>query len=796
MPPQDNTKDQITATQGLRDSAKALQRALAQGNVAAQAQVKALNSSARGVKPMQTAFENVRDSTNDLHAQLGTVGSELMGALKQAINPMAMLGQAITQGISQADKYQQGALRMGMDVNDIVGKFPGEMSNVTGGFVAAMDATFKQTEMGMNKLGKHTSLAAVRTSALGGNIDGLIKSQRRMETSLGMDQEAVDRSSKRMIQLSQQYGISSDRLVAAMENLAKSENTMAALGIGEDTNKSVMELTAKFGAGNEKLIGEFTNSMLATGSKAVQHSVLGGVQDLQTAMMQGTATTEQMEKGILKQGNKYLNIVRNMQANGTQMNVALHTLESMFGPGAQAAMKLAQSYENMTPEQIALEEKSAQIQQDWGNTLSIVKNEILTPIKVAIAKKLPEIIEIFKKYSPIFKGILKGMMIVASSILIKRGLGAMMAGGAGGDPLRAMMGMGAMGVGVGALGTGMGVETGGGAQAGLGIAMGLLPLAATMFSKKKGFLGAAQYGFGKKGGDTSMLAEKLGSAANPMHVMVINAWEMGGDAGDGGGTGSGRMMQNALTKFSNTKIGRKIPGLRKLTKVLGRSTTTAARSGSIMSRGMSAMGRTGQMMSKGAASVFGKTGIINKGMGTAVRGIARTTGPVIGKGVGGMLKKLGGRSAARAFGGFLGKNLARAAAVQVVPVLGQVVGGVMLAATAVQIGFSLWKWRKEKQEGEKAAAIAEDLHERQKDKIKSEIEAFNAGLQKHDNYLQISNDELRKSMRQAMSGRSEAQVLAEIAANGAETVKLAAASMQVQDSIDTNTAPKLEGPES
>ena len=47
-----------------------------------------------------------------------------------------------------------------------------------------------------------------------------------------------------------------------------------------------------------------------------------------------------------------------------------------------------------------------------------------------------------------------------------------------------------------------------------------------------------------------------------------------------------------------------------------------------------------------------------------------------------------------------------------------------------------------------------------------------------------------------MSGRSEAQVLAEIAANGAETVKLAAASMQVQDSIDTNTAPKLEGPES
>jgi len=200
MPPQDNSRELILATQKVSESLIALQKGLAGTNPAAKAQIKALNSNSKGIAPMQKSMEGLSNSFRNGHAAIGKVGSELIGTFKEVANPMHLLSQALTQGIAQADQYQQGALRLGMDVNQIVGKFPGEMSTVTGGFVAAMDATFKQTDMGMTKLGKHTSMAAVRTAALDGNINGLIKMQRRMETSLGMDQEAVDRSSKRMIQ--------------------------------------------------------------------------------------------------------------------------------------------------------------------------------------------------------------------------------------------------------------------------------------------------------------------------------------------------------------------------------------------------------------------------------------------------------------------------------------------------------------------------------------------------------------------------------------------------------------------
>ena len=734
MPPQDNTKEQINALQQMSDATKSLQRATAKGNDAAQAQIKALESNSRGIKPMQRTMEGVTQAGNKLHGQLGAVGSELMGSFKQAINPMNLLSQAITDGISQADQYQTGALRLGMDTNKLIGKFPGDLSNVTGGFVAAMDSTFKQTESGMNSLGKHTSMAAVRTAALDGNLDGLIKSQRRMETSLGMDEEAVDRSSKRMIQLSQQYGISSDRLVNAMEALAKSESTMAALGIGEQTNKSVMELTAKFGAGNEKLIAEFTNSMLATGSKAVQHSVLGGIQDLQTAMMQGTATSEDLEKGILEQGNKYLNIVRGMQADGVQMNVALGQLEKLYGPGATAAMKLAQSYEKMTPEQIAKQKDQAKIQQDWGNTLKTMKEEVLTPIKVAITKNLPPMIKFFKKWQPLFKGILKGMMIVASSIIIKRGMGAMLGGAAGGDPLRAMMGAGAMAAGVGGLGTAVGVDAG--PAAAVGVAAGMLPLLATMFSKNKGILGAAKYGFGKKGGETGMLAEKLGSASNPMHVIVV-----GGGLGDEGLGMSGRSLSRGIRRFSRTKWGKKIPGLRKAGEVLG------------------------------------------KGFGPNMKNAT--------KGIGSFAKRIGGKQVAKTAASFFGKRMAAAAAVQVVPVVGQVVGAGLAIWTATEIGLSLWKKRKEKRAEEMSTAIAGDLHDRQKARIRAELEAFNKGLQKHDNYLKITNDELRQSMRKALSGRTEKQVLDDISNSAAETVRGIENMKADTEEVVSNTTPAL-----
>ena len=617
MPEDSLNKQQLDASQKLIEATNAMQKALVGGNTAAKAHVNALKESTKSASHSWRANVGLWGAVEDAHKAVGDMGSSMVKHLQAVVNPLDMLRSALMEGIAQADQYQQAALRLGTDVNGIVGSFPGEMAHVTGGFVAAMDSTFKQMDMGMTDLGKHTSMAAVRTAALGGDVNSLIKVQRMMQTNLGMNNDAVDNSSKRMIQLSQQYGISSDRLVNALEALAASQDTMAALGIGEQMNDSIMELTAKMGAGNEKLIAQFANSLMATGSAAVQQATVGGIQDLQNAVMDGTATTAQLQEGMLSQGRRFQGIVAQMQADGVQMNVALDKLNKIYGPGAQAALQLANSYDNMTPEQIDKQNRLAKIQEDWGNTLSTIKEEILTPIKVAISENLPKIISFIKNWTPLFKGMLKGILITASAIAVKRGLGGVMGGLAGKDPLRALMGAGAMGVGVAGGTLGMGTEGGLGLAGAAGLATGLAPLVATLFSGKKGIKGAIGTFFGggdKKGGALGgLLGGKLGTPGNPMHVVM----------GSGGG------LSTALDMLPN-KFTKKIPGLNKLGKTgLGKN--------------------IGNMASK----VFGKTGVINKGLGTAVRGIAKSTGPIVGKGVGGMLKKFGGRQAAKAFGGLL-----------------------------------------------------------------------------------------------------------------------------------------------
>ena len=91
----------------------------------------------------------------------------------------------------------------------------------------------------------------------------------------------------------------------------------------------------------------------------------------------------------------------------------------------------------------------------------------------------------------------------------------------------------------------------------------------------------------------------------------------------------------------------------------------------------------------------------------------------------------------------------------------------------------------------KSSGVPGDLHDRQKARIRAELEAFNKGLQKHDNYLKITNDELRQSMRKALSGRTEKQVLDDISNSAAETVRGIENMKADTEEVVSNTTPAL-----
>lgn len=686
MPANDNDR-LMQANVELTRAVNSMQKSLAEGNPAYAKNVRSLEANRKALIGRNASERSVQGAMESLHDSIGQLGNTFTRDFQNFASPMNMLGNAIHEGIATSMEVQKSALQLGMQVDDVIGKFPGEMSTAIGGFTANLEATMKQTDIGMRDLGKHTSMAAARTEALGGNTEGLISAQRRMETHLGMDAAAVDRSSENMILLSQQYGISTDRLVEGLDALASNFGSFAALGIGEQMTNAVTEFTAQMGAGNEKLVAEFVKSLTDVGGESVQHAVLGGVQDIQHEIMMGNVNSSMLGKAAEMQGARLQGIVSEMQAGGVNMTVALDQLGKLYGKGAVAALQMFQQQRDMTDDQ----RKQIQITQDWGNTLKILKDEIMTPIKVSLSKHLPPLIEKVKEFLPLFKGILKAVLISAAAVAMKRGLGGMLAGAtqAGGPDLMRMAGGAAM-LGVGGLGAsvGMGAETGGGGLAAAGLATALPLILGTLFGQKKGVKGAIGYGFGGQGGGMFGGAGKLGTRTNPMYVITVGAGGAGGLVGD------------AMDLFG--KKG-------KLGKVLGK--------GSGLDR----------MLSKGASS--------------ALKGTAKALGPGV--------KRLFGKGAAKAFGGFMGKRLAGVAAANMIPVAGQILTVGVLAWE----GLQWWKRNQEKRQYKRDQELAEGLADRQKERIEEEISAFNKGMLDSTSYLRVTNEQLRESIRGQLQGQ-------------------------------------------
>jgi hypothetical protein len=514
-------------------------------------------------------------------------------------------------------------------------KFSGDMADVTGGFTAAIHTTMTQVDIGLRDLGEYTVKAGIREEVLGGNLAGLVRAQRRMETHLGFNSEQVNSSSKHMIELSQHFNISTQRLVTSLDGLASHMSTFAALDIGKEMTDAVAEFTARMGAGNEALVAKFTKALTATGGESVKQAVLGGVFDLQKEIMSGNVNADTLQNAMIKQGGRLQGIVDQMVQGNVNMNVAMDYLNKQFGEGAQAALMMYQQYEQFTPEEIENQRRQMKIAEDWGNTLKTMKDEILSPIKQAISKFLPPVLEKLNEISGFLTGLLKGMTFVVAAIALKRGAGALGEGFRTGDAMGALGGLTKLGVGLGAAGLGaasIGAILGeegeglklGGAAGVAGIAIGALPILATLISKKKGVLGALAAGFGGgPGGEAGKLFGKLGTKNNPMHTIdsggILDATRNMIGFGQGGGSGA-----------------------------------------------QAAAGKKGiwSMVRGGLGSIFGKTGLINKAA-------FRMTAPLGAKL---LATRLGSRVAATSFGTMLARWMAPAAAAQVVPVLGQAVG--------------------------------------------------------------------------------------------------------------------------
>ena len=130
-----NEESLVQANAELTKSVMNMNRSLAQGNPTYAKQVKALEANRRALIGRTESEKSVTGAMHSMHDAIGGLGSSFSRDFKNLANPMNLVGTAIREGIETAMEVQKTALQLGIEVDEVIGRFPGEMSTAIGGFV-------------------------------------------------------------------------------------------------------------------------------------------------------------------------------------------------------------------------------------------------------------------------------------------------------------------------------------------------------------------------------------------------------------------------------------------------------------------------------------------------------------------------------------------------------------------------------------------------------------------------------------------------------------------------------------
>ena len=124
------------------------------------------------------------------------------------------------------DTFQRQSLQFGMSVREVA-NLSGKYTDHIGGFTNTMASRLSMLDNGLRGYGKEVGLLTTRAAALRGDAQGVAKFLRRLTLNLALNSNAVGEVAENTRQLSNTFGISAERLIAAEEGLNPSVRSLA-----------------------------------------------------------------------------------------------------------------------------------------------------------------------------------------------------------------------------------------------------------------------------------------------------------------------------------------------------------------------------------------------------------------------------------------------------------------------------------------------------------------------------------------------------------------------------------------
>jgi len=297
----------------------------------------------------------------------------------------ATIGKAIGRienAIAISDQAQKASLALGMSLQGANKTLDGSIKGLRGSFgtrlqagLAALNAGFQGNIESVGKLINQQQLT-------GGSFRKTAASLAKLETTMGLTRAQTSDLAEAMLETSQTFGVSTDKLVASLDALSESMPILTEAGLA-GVPGAVAAMAGRVGPQMEQELKRVMGFLFDPSMETQGKLAALGLGNLRERMAAGQNPLDAFLDAIPQASN----VIGQLGGDLSQFYAGFSVPLKMFGPVAKdfIALQKAMSARNMV---------EARNQADFFEQISVLKSEILAPLDRLFSDELyPKVLE-------------------------------------------------------------------------------------------------------------------------------------------------------------------------------------------------------------------------------------------------------------------------------------------------------------------------------------------------------------------------------------------------------------------
>ena len=311
-----------------------------------------------------------------------------IGGLTKA---MDTLTSQLREAMGFADNAQRASLALGTTFESTNAQLGGTMEGLRGDItqkfgaaIAGMEAGLQGNTAGVAKLINQQQLTNTNSAKTAAAFAGL-------EASLGTSRQQTNELSESLLQTGAEYQISTDKLVDAIDALKSTFPAQALAGMGDKVMGAVTLLQGELGpqlAGPLNSVMKMVMDTSMEGYERLTKLGIGDVRERLAAAKDAAEAQQILKDAFVTASDRFKSVAGDASDGFFKIGVA----SEIFG---EQSIQLTTVADNLGKRL----KKEIDDSVDFGQTLSNLKNEILTPLTEALAKFYPIILKSFEALS-------------------------------------------------------------------------------------------------------------------------------------------------------------------------------------------------------------------------------------------------------------------------------------------------------------------------------------------------------------------------------------------------------------